>query len=179
VIGVETLLPASVIHPESMESLGANWRTTGANALTSAGSATWPADDLALYVPFSLNRPMLAVKVWWFNGATLGADADVGIYSFDGTRLVSAGATAQSGTNQIQIVDITDTRLGAGDFFMGLSLSVATATVLRSTVTGAYLLRALGMFEEAGANPLPATATFATLTQAYIPFFGISGVVTL
>jgi hypothetical protein len=52
------------------------------------------------------------------NGATASGNMDVGIYDYAGTRLVSSGSTAQSGTSAFQDFDITDTLLGPGIFYL-------------------------------------------------------------
>src|SRR5262249_28090905 len=136
---------------------------SGYNLSGSGGSAAWPANNRAIYVPFELDHPMLVVRMWVFNGGTTSGNLDVGLYSADGTRLVSAGSTAQSGTSQIQMIDITDTMLDRGAFYMALSSSTTSATFMRFNGGAAndWLLWG-GLQEGLGSVALPATATFAS-----------------
>jgi hypothetical protein len=167
-----SLLPPhmGVISPNHIESLGPN--VAGSN---SSGSATWPANNLAIYVPFTLWEPFTVAHLAWINGAAVSGNVDMGIYDEAGTRLTSTGATAQSGTNAIQTVGITDITLGPGLYYMAMSLSSAVGTIFRNAPT-AYLSEMSGVYEEASAHPLPATATFAASAQTYIPAFCISSV---
>ena len=62
----------------------------------------------------------------WASNATTGIpndNIDVGIYSADGTRIVSAGSTAQSGTEIAQNFAIADTLIGPGDFYLAMVMN--------------------------------------------------------
>lgn len=157
-----------VISPGHIESLGTNVAPSNATS-----SATWPAGNLAIYVPFTVWEPFTVTHLAWVNGAAVSGNVDMGIYDEAGTRLTSTGATAQSGTNAIQIVDITDITLGPGLYYMAMSLSSAVGTIWRNA-PAVYLSIMSGVYEQASAHPLPANATFAAPAQTYIPAFCVA-----
>ena len=164
---IETLLvPVEKLTAFSMCSCGPLPHGTVANAV-------WPAANLAIYIPFRVSAPVLVTQMFTTNGSTVAGNVDIGIYDVAGTRLVSSGATAQSGTSALQAYDITDTLLAPGQFYLACSLSDGTATIAR-VATSAQFLRAFGCAQEASAHPLPATATFATMAQAYLPIIGLT-----
>jgi hypothetical protein len=142
---------------------------TAAPASVAHGTA-----NLARFYPFVLPEPIVVVKMWWYNGGTVSGNVDVGIYDKDGTKIVSQGNTAQATINVLQEVNIADTVLGRGLFYMALSASSATATFF-SNANSVQLAKALGLAQMATANPLPATATLAAVAAAIQPLYGLSG----
>lgn len=143
-------------------------------AIAGPASVAHGTVNLARFYPFTLPEPIVVVKLWWANGATANGNTDVGIYTEDGTRIVSTGATAQGTVSVLQEVDITDTQLGRGRYYLGLSSSSATATYL-SNAMSVSLSKMLGWAEVASAHPLPATTTLAAFSTAAIqPIFGLS-----
>lgn len=162
-----------VIHPWSvLESIGGGLANIN-QPFQGCSSATYPTGSVAIYVPIQISERLLAKKLFAFNGAAVSGNIDVGVYDGLGRRIVSAGSTAQTGTNVLQEFDITDTWLGPGLHYLGIALDNTTGTLFSSAPT-ADNLRALGVFQEASAFALPATATFATMAQAYIPVFGLT-----
>ena len=141
--------------------------------------AVWPTANKALYVPFRIGKPVLVKKLFLINGATVSGNVDVGIYDAAGTRLISAGSTAQVGANALQQFDIADTLLGWGLFYMALAVSNVTATVFATATLVFSELHHLGMGMQTSALPLPATFTLAIPADAYLPLFGLAGRVTL
>ena len=161
-----------VIHPFSPNSIGqkiVGQQTTFATGLADGASAVWPAANDALFIPFSLSEPVLVKRLGWTNGATVAGNVDCGIYDTAGVRLLSTGTTAQSGTSAIQSVDVTDTQLGPGLFYMALASDSATATFNRYIASDVMFVKFTGMAKQATAFVLPATATLATVTANYIP----------
>jgi hypothetical protein len=138
------------------------------------GSATWPAANRAIYVPLRVATPTVFSQAWLKNGSAVSGNVDIGIYSADGTRLVSTGSTAQSGTNAYQTIDMTDTLVGRGLYYIALSIDNTTATTFRRNLDAASM-RGVGVAQEASASPLPASATFAAVVSAYMPEFGVLG----
>jgi hypothetical protein len=137
-------------------------------------SATYPAANRAIAVPFRLAHPFLVRKVFWFNGTTATTDsADVGVYTEAGVRLVSGGGTAISGASATQEVDVTDTLLTPGRYWLAFSQSGVTATTIASN-TVAGLLRAHGVAQMATAYPLPSTFTPAAVASVGLPLCGIA-----
>ena len=139
-------------------------------------SSVWPTADLAIFVPVVLEGPTVIAQLYCVNGTVVAGNVDVGIYSVDGTRLASAGSTAQAGTSASQRFNITDIRLDAGLYYMALALSdAATATINGMTLASAELGRVVGFAQMATAFPLPAVATFASYTKLVVPTFGFLG----
>lgn len=141
--------------------------------LIAAASATWPATDLAIYYPFRLGAPLTITLLWCWNGTAVSGNVDIGVYAADGTRIVSAGTTAQAGTSALQSFNVTDTVIGPGDYYMALAFDNTTATVFRMN-PAARILQGSGMLQQATAFALPATATFAQSTNAFLPICGLS-----
>ncbi len=160
--------------PFSLNSIGGNSYI----ATAALGSAVWPLANRAYFVPVRLPRTILLTKMFVYNGAVLNGNLDIGIYSKDGARLLSSGATAQAGINSIQPIDFTALaenirQFGPGLIYMALAFDGIVATVFRSSlVLGAVGQRPLGMAQMAAAYPLPATAVFATITTNFVPVFG-------
>lgn len=161
-----------LITPYSMESIG---MTVAALADTANASQAWSPTNGAIFVPFSLWKPRTAKKMFVYNGAAVSGNVDVGIYNDAGTRLVSAGSTAQAGTDVVQEFDITDTALPAGQLlYMALAFDNTTATINgKSHGTPAAIVR--GILTMGSAFPLPSTATFAIPSAATrIGIYGIA-----
>ena len=136
-------------------------------------SAVWPAADRAIFVPFYLSERMTATKMFVANGAAVSGSLDLGIYDAAGTRLVSSGSTAQAGITTTQVVDITDTTLSPGTYYMAMAMDNITGTTLRSAPSLIFH-KSMGIAQQASAFPLPATATLAASASTYIPFMGVS-----
>lgn len=162
----------NVITSLTRDSIGVE--LAGITSSFSSSAATWPTANKAFYLPFRLAYPVIATKMFWLNGATVGTNAvDVGIYDQAGNRLVSIGSTTTSGASTVQTVDITDTTLNPGLYYMAMAVNGTTDTSFRTAPT-APMSRMLGIYEQTSAFALPATATFAVATAAHIPFIGIT-----
>lgn len=137
-------------------------------------SATWPTANKAFYIPFFLYQPELVTRVFVINGSTASGNWDVGVYNDAGARLVSSGATAQSGTTTIQFADVTDTLLPAGAYYMGCSFSGTTGTAIRLAWSNLTYGRGAGCKVQTSAHALPASATFALVDTTFLPLFGVA-----
>lgn len=136
-------------------------------------SVAWPTANQAIYLPFAIPSTATFKRGYVYNGATAAGSWDVGIYNEAGTRLASSGAVVMAGINVIQVLSLTaNVTLTPGRYYMGLSNTLATATVFGNAVNVTY--RRSGLYTQATANPLPSTATFATWTSQILPYFGIS-----
>ena len=144
---------------------------SGVSSGATVGAGAWPSANLAIFVPWRVVAPTWARRVWYASGNATG-NVDVGIYRDDGSLVVSSGATAQGSTNVVNFINITDTQIPPGDYFLALSCASASAQPYRSNNGG--FSRSQGVCQMAAAHPLPATATFAAAGQDYMPFFGIS-----
>lgn len=143
------------------------------------GSTAWTSSNRALYIPFALPVPTLVRRLWVAIGATGGTNSvDLGIYSDTGTRLVSHGGTTAGTANQVQFLDVTDTIIGPGAFYMACAMNGTTATTIRITASNEWP-KAFGILMQASAYPLPATATFATVASMnVIPIIGFATTAT-
>jgi hypothetical protein len=141
-------------------------------------SGTWPAANRAIFVPLAVPIPILVAQLWAYNGAdgTTG-NVDIGIYGTDGSasavKLVSTGSTARSGANVLQVIDVTDTLIGPGLYYLALACDSATAAFFKGAI-GTQACRASGMFQMANAFALPAAATLAAVANSYLPVFGLT-----
>ena len=159
--------PTVTLTPLSIET-ATNTVSTGAPA-----SAVWPSANRAIFVGFRVWTPITVVKMFVVNGTAVSGNIDMAIYDEAGARLTPSISTAQAGTSAIQELNITDTQLGVGLFFLALAVDNTTATVYRKSINVAHL-RAARCYQMASAFTLPATATFAAPASSYLPIFGLS-----
>ncbi len=145
---------------------------------TSLSSQTFAVANEAIYIPFMLSRPTVATSLWSANGTNASQTRDLGIYSFDGKKIISTGSTAGSGTSTLQVSSITATTLGAGQYYFAIASSGTTNTFIgmAGTTNNTQLL---GVYQQTSAFPLPATATFASITTGHIPVIGLGTVPTI
>lgn len=161
-------------HHGTMSSLGAvqsNWN--GGNTF---GSGNWIAANRAIYVPFRLTAPRVVRQLWWYNGTIVGTvHLDCGIYMANGpsttSLLVSSGSTVQAGGSALQLVDVTDTLLPGGLYYMALVMDANSSGVFRCTY-GVQNSRIIGMCQQASAFTLPASMTPAAIASTFYPVFG-------
>lgn len=133
-------------------------------------SLAWPTANMAVYTPVRILVPTLIKQFFCMNGATVSGNVDVGVYTFDGVRVSSAGSTAQAGTNAIQTFNVTDFMLGQGTYYMAIALSNTTGTFFSNQLaTNIWQMEIAGVLEQTSAFPLPATATFAAISTTTRP----------
>ena len=139
---------------------------------TNTNAIVWPTANKAFYIPFSINSEQTVKRIITFIGDTSSGNIDVGIYSTNGTKEVSAGSTAMGTNNQVQIFDIADTTLPAGKYYMAMAVDNVTAKI---RISAGAINTLFGIKEEASAFPLPATATFTeNTTSNFIPHMSVS-----
>lgn len=153
-----------IISSASTQSLGHALSAMG----VIAGTIAWPTANKAIFVPVTIYDAVTIVKMYVINGNPVSGNIDVGIYDVGGARLVSAGSTAQAGTDVVQEFNITDTTLNPGLYYLACALDNGTGRVSRWNPSAA-LGRALGVAEQTTAFALPSSATFAALSSSYIP----------
>jgi hypothetical protein len=129
----------------------------------------WPSANLAIYLPVEIYRPVTIVKMGVNNGTTVNGNFDLGLYDANGVRLVSSGSTAQSGASALQTVDITDTLLMPGLYYMGMASSSATGTYSSWTGGASVDYRQMGVAQQATAFALPNPMVPAAFAQTYLP----------
>ena len=161
-------VPTVYINPyDSVHSIGTQMGTTA------PASAVWSTANRAIMIPFRLFKPATAYKMGIMNGGVVSGNIDMGIYDVAGTRLRSTGATAQAGVDVLQEVAFSSpVKLGAGLFYMALAIDNNVAQVLRRSHNN-DICQGMGIVQMASAFPLPALATFAAPTGAYVPMIGV------
>jgi hypothetical protein len=141
--------------------------------LSSAGpgapaSGAYPSANRAIFVPFFLPFGETVKRLFYCNGTTGGNGTraiDLGIYlaptagGTSLTKLVSSGSTVISATaSATAYIDITDTFLDRGEYYMATCCDSITTTQMFITPTNS-LQRAMGIATMNTAFVLPATAT--------------------
>lgn len=141
---------------------------------TAHSSLAWPSANRALFVPFFFPATITVKRLWVATGTTGGTDnRSIGIYREDGTQIVVSANTLAGTASQVQFIDITDTTLPPGSYYVAMSQNGTTATYFRQP-GGLELERTMGVLQMAAAYPLPATATFAAITTgATTPLIGV------
>lgn len=158
---------AGSITPFSLEALGIPLASLNVGFTVASGN--WPSGSQAIYVPFDLSAAVTVTAGFYYSGL-VADNVDLGVYTFAGARIVSSGSTASA--TGFAVVNLTDTLLQAGRYYMAFVRSSTAATFRVAPATP--LPAALGVKQQAGALPLPSTATFSDATSAYLPAFGLS-----
>jgi hypothetical protein len=153
-----------VLSPASPHSTGVVIGGTGSGNVTGG----FPTNNLAFYIPVSVHSAIVIAKLFWKNGGTLAGSVDAGIYDAGGTAIVRAGGVAQAGTSLFQEVDIADTTLNPGLYYLAISCSTTSAQFVRYGLNTIFA-KSLGVCTQASAYPLPAAATFATPSSGNFP----------
>lgn len=159
-------------HLFTVTTIGAFGAFPGASG--TFNSVAFPTAKKVLYVPIRIPMPLLVTQLFTLNGATASGNIDVGLYTLDGTKLVSSGSTAQAGTTQKQLFNVTDFVLGRGTYYMAVSLDNTTGTITRVSIVNVFAIQAAGcLTETTGSFGLPATASFASYVDAMVPVAGL------
>lgn len=141
-------------------------------SIVALASTAWPSANLAIFVPFRLAAPVIVYKMATGSGTTAAGNFDIGIYDSAGNRLVSSGTTAK-GASVEHIIDVTDTVIGPGLFYLAMSADgTNNYTMLTPSGTSPVPLqktRLMGIVAAASSFVLPSTVTFAASTFAPIP----------
>jgi hypothetical protein len=135
---------------------------------------------LAIYIPITIERICSVYQVAVENGATLNGSFDIAIFDWPSyTKLVGTGAVSQTGSGAIQTVDITDTVLRPGNYFVGMSTNSGTATYRGTIALSARALRSVGVQQQSSAYTLPDPMVPAAMAQAWVPWVSLSMVETI
>jgi hypothetical protein len=119
---------------------------------------------------------MTVYQLGWFNGSGTMTDSfDIGIYDASWNRKVAGGGTARTGVTAVQWVDVTDTFIPVGKYYLVGANNGTTANQMQDFMSAsgvtAVFNAALGFFDSAtNAYPLPdpltnmvACATFTVI----------------
>lgn len=138
----------------------------------SQAAAAWPSANLALYFPIVVPQRMTITGFAWSNGTiTTAPTVDCGVYTLAGTRLTHFTApVTQAGASTIQTQALpANLVLDPGVYLLAMLVS-GTGSQFNEAAAGSSSLACSGAKQQAvGAATLPATATFATITNSYVP----------
>lgn len=163
------------ITPWSYQSVGA---MLFASDQGGPAGQNYVAANVVVFVPFWVPEPTVITKLFWANGNAVAGNLDVGVYDEGQNLLVSAGSTAQATISVLQVIDVTDTVVARGRYYLAIVSDTSDATQkLHAVLPAAGIPQSFGLLEQAsvtlplstGASP----ATFAKYTRAYVPLFGL------
>lgn len=148
-----------------------------ANTLYGEGAAaaatSWPTANKPMALPFVVRVPFVVTKLGWVNGSSVTTNFDMGVYDASFNRLVSCGSTSRTGASVWQFVDVTDTALSVGMYYLAAVSDANTANnVLAVPVVGNNIMALFGgMDSNTDAFPLPNPLTnmAATSVVARLP----------
>jgi hypothetical protein len=169
-----TQVPPRFIHTFSRYASWIPTSKTFQGGNTIPASAVWPTANKALYLPIVLPFWFNVRRFYVANGGAVSGNFDIGIVTPDGTKLASAGSTAQSGTNTNQYVAGFNFLLAPGWYYLALAFDNTTATTMRTSVGSTITGPPSGLLEQTSAFVLPATVTFAQTNASYYPLFGFT-----
>jgi hypothetical protein len=167
---------AITITPWSTNSIGYYLQ-----GVSTPSSNNYIAANTGVFIPFGLVEATTFTKMFWANGSAVTGNLDVGLFQEDGTLIVSAGTTAQATISTLQVVDITDTSLPRGRYYLGITSDTsAVGQKITSTIlVAAGICQALGILQDTSCAPPLSTnanpATFVAYNQAFIPLCGAQG----
>lgn len=139
----------------------------------------WVSANDPLAIPFALTQDTIVTQLAFQNGSAAGGNMDMGIYDLSWNRLVSMGSTACVTNNAMQYVNVTDTFLAPGRYYVVMVRDNVTANrgYFFPAPSGANFMSFLGVQDSATdafplPNPLTNMAAAATMTR--IPQFQIA-----
>lgn len=127
----------------------------------------------AHYCPVRVPELITVYRMVCGTGAGTTGNFDLGIYDAVGNRLVSTGSTAKTTASVDRVVDITDTILVPGLYYLAFATDTSAEYVGYPIGATTAITRILGLRHEAAAFPLPATATF--VDPPSLTFFPVIG----
>ena len=166
-------IPPPVLTPWSRESLGDVLSHTE-HGVHQAGTNSW-GTNLARFYPFMLARPALARQLLFLVGGTANGNIDIGIYDAGLHLIVSSGLTAQGTINTVQELNIADTWLAPGRYWLAATCTGATGTGFSEAISDEVSFSMIPAYtQQLGAGAaLPATATPVLSTETSPHIFAI------
>lgn len=144
------------------------------------GNAAWPAANRGIAVPLFLPAPAIVNRFMYVIGTTGAVNVDIGIYRRDLTKIITTGSTAVAGSNACTFINVTDTLLAPGHYWMAMSCDSTTTTTFNRIAPGQ-----LGSLELSGCKrlstsfPLPDPIAPVAITDLFMPLFGFTQSATL
>lgn len=144
------------------------------------GSAAFPTINKVIYCPIRIPAPLMVDRFSFGVGAAQSGNVDVGIYTMEShlpaRRILNTGSTANAGTSgSVQVIDATNTLIGAGAYFLAVTFDNVTAAMQRVAPAVVLCVIAGIRYETTGAFGLPATAAAADAVDAYFPEINVHG----
>ena len=172
--------PPPILTTLCMDSMG------GAlvSASASSASAAWSVANAGYFYPFRLTARATVYQLLFFVGDTSSGNIDMAIYDSQKNRIVSAGSTAMSATvNTIQELNITDTVLAAGDYWLAVAVDNTTGTCFQSAIqTDEISFSRFTVYTQTGltaaALPDPMVPVLSTETSPPVWYVGLQLVPT-
>lgn len=168
------------INPWSYQSLGPALFALGQSLPVTNNFVT---ANLAVFIPFWVAESVVMTKMGWLNGSAVAGNLDCGIYDEAGTRLVSIGSTLQVVVSAWQTVDITDTTLARGRYYLAFTSDTSGVTQkVGAVLPAAAIPQSLGLLQQASGFPLSTNAnpaTYAIYTSAFVPLVMAQGYRTI
>lgn len=141
-----------------------------AASLPGASSVAHPANARAYYMPFRVPSVGTVNEIGILIGTGVVGNVDVGIYTQDGKRLVSAGITAVGGASNLQKFTISQ-KVDTGLYYLGVWASLTTVSLFAAAAGGGAGARMMGIMSESTlAGGLPASWTPGTMADNYVPY---------
>jgi hypothetical protein len=134
-----------------------------------SSTPVWPSANRAIFSPVWVPQATIVTQIAWRVGGASSGNVDAGIYDEHGVKILSTGSTACASTNTTQLVDVTDTLLAAGAYYLAMAVDNTTARFMRSNLNTLYL-KMLGVMSQDSAFPLPATAAMTASVDSYVPW---------
>lgn len=159
---------AGTITPWSPECLGIVFASMGITA--PIASSAWVGSGVGLFIPFELSNPVVVTGGFYYAQSGT-ATVDIGVYRSNGTRIVSKGPTTMAAG--FQALDLTDTLVFPGRYYIGFSSSLLSASFMRANLP-APIPAALGVKQAASVSTLPATASWSDTTATFVPAVGLT-----
>jgi hypothetical protein len=142
--------PLNVVTPFHQDSLGATLGNYTSSIVLSGGLSGTFSDELIYYYPFAVHEACIAVKMSYLVGGTAAGTVDLGIYDAQFNLIISTGLTAQGTINVLQELDITDTLLQPGFYYMAIKCTDGTGTHFRDNAADELTLSLVPSLVETG-----------------------------
>lgn len=142
-----------IITPAHKEfSISPAWSLQNGVTLNAALSANVP-----VAMPFALSEGATIFQLGWYNGSsTQSGNVDIGVYDTSWNRKVSGGGTAASGTSVWQWVNVADTSIPSGRYYLVIVRDSAVTHAVAGSPSGAAIMGLFGVMDSAtAAYPLP------------------------
>ena len=174
----ETTTPPSIVTTSNAMARMYSYPEQGSNA--SFSGRVWPSANLAIYQPLILPYHYTVRRLVSGSGTLSGTPGHycIGIYNSAGVLLYSSGSVTlvTNAAPQIHTMSSPLKLIASQLYFLGYSVDNVADQIVWSNGVAANQLQVIGIYEQTSAFPLPSTATFSTISNACLPYIGVSRV---